>query len=363
MFGIDPRAAKAAWTVALVALALYCLYLARATLFVFAIGLFVSYMIAPLVHLADRWRKPGVPYAVSVAIAFAIVLGAIAIVLILLGPSVVQQASQLADQIPRLAEKFGSGAPLPLPGWLEPWRDRITALLHQGIEGAVGSAIPFTRRLILGIGGFASDLIYIVIVPILAFLFLADREALRRGLVHWLAPLGTVETMVPLLSEVHHVLGRYVRALGLLSLATLVSYMVVFSLMGVPYGIVLGFAAAVLEFIPVIGPLAAFAIIMIVAAVAGFAHLVWVVVFIGLYRMFQDYMLSPRLMSGGAGVHPALVIFGFLAGEQIAGIPGMFLSVPIIATFIIIVKYRSRRHHGEPEPPPAHETLEVEQHG
>ncbi len=74
------------------------------------------------------------------------------------------------------------------------------------------------------------------------------------------------------------------------------------------------------------------------AAIAGYDHLLWIVLFVIAYRGFQDYILSPRLLSGGVKLHPALVIFAFLAGEEIAGVPGMFLAVPALAIALALVR-------------------------
>jgi len=71
----------------------------------------------------------------------------------------------------------------------------------------------------------------------------------------------------------------------------------------------------------------------------------WVVVILIVYRLFQDYVLSPFLMSSGVELHPLLVLFGVLAGEQVAGIPGMFFSVPVIAGLrIIVIRMRRPKH-------------------
>ena len=64
---------------------------------------------------------------------------------------------------------------------------------------------------------------------------------------------------------------------------------------------------------------------------AGYPHVLWVVIFLGIYRMFQDYVLSPHLMSKGVELHPLLVIFGVFAGGEIGGVAGIFLSVPALA--------------------------------
>jgi len=55
------------------------------------------------------------------------------------------------------------------------------------------------------------------------------------------------------------------------------------------------------------------------------------------YRLFQDYVLNPYLMSEGVKVSPLLVIVGLLAGEQLGGVAGIFLSVPVIAALKIVL--------------------------
>jgi predicted PurR-regulated permease PerM len=106
--------------------------------------------------------------------------------------------------------------------------------------------------------------------------------------------------------------------------------------MGYSYELLLAGAAGILEFIPVIGPVAALLIILVVCGVVGTGGLIWIVIFWACYRVFQDYILNPYLMSAGVEIHPLLVLFGVLAGEKIGGIPGMFFSVPVIAILRVI---------------------------
>jgi predicted PurR-regulated permease PerM len=67
-----------------------------------------------------------------------------------------------------------------------------------------------------------------------------------------------------------------------------------------------------------------------------------IVAFLAVYRIFQDYVLSPHLMSAGTELHPLLVIFGVFAGEQIGGIPGAFLSVPTMAVLRVVYQRLER---------------------
>jgi predicted PurR-regulated permease PerM len=133
---------------------------------------------------------------------------------------------------------------------------------------------------------------------------------------------------------------QYMRALLFLCCATFVSFSFVLSIMGVPYPILLAATAFPLEFVPLVGPLAAAVIIMTVSIVTGYTHLLWLFAFLAVYRIFQDYVLSPHLMSKGVELHPLLVIFGVFAGGEIGGVAGIFLSIPILA-LVRLVYHRS----------------------
>ena len=347
MLGIDARAARAAWTVGLVALAFYAVYLVRKTLLVFVLALFLAYLIAPLVRLIERvnWRR--LPRTVSVAEAFLLVVGLAALGFALVAPSASDEARKLAEQLPKLTETTTLAEKTRLPAWLEPYRARVAGVLQEGIRGAAQATIPLAKDVAAHAVHFAGNLIFVALIPILAFIFVKDGPRIEQALQAELRPSPPRRKLLDILWELHGALGQYVRALGLLCLATLVAYGLLFTLIDVPYGVLLAAIAAVLEIVPVLGPLTAAVLSLFVAGVAGYGHLLWIAVFIVCYRIFQDYVLAPYLMGGGIGVHPVLVIFGLLAGEQLGGIAGVFLSIPVIAALAILARHARGKDPGE----------------
>ena len=339
MFGFDPRVARVAWTVGLVALAFYAVFMVRRTLLIFALALFLAYMIVPLVKLLDRhdWRR--IPRSASVVGAFILVIAAIVIGAALIEPAISDEAQRLSEQLPKLAEKASLIDKVPLPTWLEPSRGKLNALVQENLKGATVAAIPVAQSVGTGLLRFAGNLIFVVLIPVLAFFFVKDSSQIKNALLRWLSPMAPDGKLSEIVADLDAALGQYVRALGLLSLATLIAYAIFFSAVGVPYGILLATIAALLEIIPLLGPLTAALIALFVAGAAGYDHLLWIAGFIAGYRVFQDYILSPHLMSGGVNVHPALIIFGLLAGEELGGVAGIFLSVPIIAAFVILARH------------------------
>src|SRR5260370_28413736 len=104
-----------------------------------------------------------------------------------------------------------------------------------------------------------------------------------------------------------------------------------------------------MEFIPVVGPLVGAAAIVVVAFLTNCPHVLAVAVFLGIWRLVQDYVTAPRIMGGKLQLHPLAVIFAILVGGEIGGVIGVYLSIPIAAGLRIIWK-RGRRVDREGQP-------------
>jgi predicted PurR-regulated permease PerM len=343
MFGIDRRAAKVAWTILLIALAVGVVYVIRRTLMIFVAALFFAYLLAPVVGWVERRTPKKLAREFALAIVYVLLVAALVTVTGLLGARIAEEAASLASRLP---ESIKSGDPLsniPIPSWLEPYRVRITDELRQRLQELDKVVLPLLAaagtHIVQGVGNALS----LVLIPILSFFFLKDGPLIRNTIVDTL-PYGQSQTLArDIFADLHHLLAQYIRALVILSIATLVFYFAYLVMTGVPYALMLAGLAAILEFIPVAGPLIASAVIVLVAGFSGYPHILWILVFLVLYRLFQDYVLQPYLMSSGVELHPLLVLFGVLAGEQIGGVAGMFLSVPVMAALrVVFVRARRR---------------------
>jgi predicted PurR-regulated permease PerM len=342
MLGIDSKAARYTWTAAVVVLLLVALYLIRHTLFVFAVALLFAYLLSPLVNWLDH-RLPGHrTRTAALALAYLIFVGAVGGMGAFIGTTVVEQADLLAKKFPEMMSSLEPptpGAPDTVNSLKMQIIERIRNEVQKHSSDILGS-IPQASAKVIAI---ASNLIYVVIIPILAFFFLKDSRAARQAILELIDPGPRRALLDDVLADVHLLLAHYMRALVILSFATFVSYVSFLALLGVRYAVLLAALAAALEFIPMIGPLSAAVVILIVTGVSG-ASILGALIFLLAYRMFQDYVLSPHLMGQGVELHPLLVLFGVFAGGEIAGIAGTFLSVPILALIrIVYVRMRKAR--------------------
>jgi predicted PurR-regulated permease PerM len=341
MLGFDSRAARSAWSVFLVALLLCIFYLIRRVLLVFVLAILFAYLLSPVVNVVNRFIARGKSRTYSLAAVYVLLVGLLVTGGILVGNKVAEEAANLPAGFPSFVAALKQKLASPDPVWLQPAKHALLAQIDERAQSFGSVALPVVQRLSTHVVAVLSNAVFVVLIPVLSFFFLKDGPELKaRALA--LTSGGRRAMWEDVLSDLNVLLGQFIRALVILSLATLTVYSIFFVIAGLPYAILLASIAALLEFIPLVGPVAAVAIVLLAAALSGVGHVLVILVFLIAYRMFQDYILSPHLMSSGTELHPLLVIFGALAGQELAGIPGMFLSVPVLAALRVLYA-RARR--------------------
>lgn len=348
MFGLDLKVARATWTVFFVAALVGLVWLLREVLFLLTVALFFSYMVHPAVGLVDRWvtGRRGWAKEVPLMLVYLLLLGGIVSAVSWVVGQALAQASGLAEKIPELVKNQSVLASFPLPSWLEPARASVIDWGKHLLEGGFEQFLPFLKavsgQLLSGLGSVMPFLL----VPVFGFYFLKDGRILSDAIV-WRFPEEQRALITSIFGDLDLLLSQYIRAVVLLSLATFACYEVFFLATGVPYSMLLSTLAAVLEFVPVVGPLTAGVTAAMVAGLSGYDHVTWLIVFLIGYRLFLDYVLQPWLMSEGIELHPLLVLVGILAGEHLAGIAGMFLSIPTVAALRIVYLRLEKRARTE----------------
>jgi len=190
----------------------------------------------------------------------------------------------------------------------------------------------------------------LVIVPLLSIFFLKDGRGFSQILLDLVQSRPQRELLQGVLSDLNQMLAHFIRAQLSLAALTLVMYSAVLGTMRMPYALVLGTLGGLLEFIPVVGPLVAALVIVSVALLTGYPHWLGLIIFLGIWRLIQDYVSSPRIMGHSMELHPLAAIFGVMAGGEVAGILGIFLSIPVMASLRIVFRrwrlYAEKRKFG-----------------
>jgi predicted PurR-regulated permease PerM len=323
-----------------VAVGALLLYRLERIVLVLVLALFFAYLIAPLVDLAERpLRAVGTPPRLSRGVAIGIVYVAISGVAwagtAILLPTVSQQIGDAASRAPGYVQSLRTWE----GGWSRSYQrlrlpPEVRRRIDQSLTDAGDRVVEGVRESLVAGFGVLTDLPWLVLIPVLSFFLLKDAASFRQSALHVL-PKRFRGRGYRLFEELHTTLAAYIRAQLLACLLVGSICGVGFAALGVPYAVLFGVLAGVLEFIPLVGPLLVAVIAGIVAALHTPILAVWSTGFLAIVRVLEDYVIYPRLMGHGIHLHPLAVIVAVLAGVELGGVAGAFLAIPVVAALSV----------------------------
>jgi predicted PurR-regulated permease PerM len=344
---IDARTTRVLLTVLLFTLALGFLYIARRTLIAFLFAIFFAYLVDPAVSRVEKWVRGR---GRAIAVIYVLLVALLVTFFFFVGPQIARQAQRLSESLPKLLETVSSGQIAEQIGKEQGWnvhtRRQVSALLANHRDDLLSLA----QRAGLRVAEVAKQAWLLIVVPILAGFFLKDGRALGEVLLSLVHSRPQRELLEGVLGDLNQMLAHFIRAQLTLAALSLLAYTAFMEVTRVPYALVLGTAGGMMEFIPVVGPLVAAAVIFGVALLMSYPHWLLLLFFLGAWRLLQDYVISPRIMGTSMELHPLAAIFGVLAGGEMAGVLGIYLSIPIMASLRIVWRrwrlYAEKRRFG-----------------
>ncbi len=310
--------------------------------FLIVLSIFFAYLIEPLVQMIRRPfevanRDKYMPRPLAIASAYLAVFLILGITVAVLTPRVVEQAKQLTLSLPAYSSSIQRQF-RDISNRYERYRvpEAVQTQINEKVTGIVGAIGTEVTNFFISL---VSYLPWLILVPVLAFFFLKDANLFRISVLR-LFPSGDWRArMESIIHDVNTTLAAYTRAqlISCVVIGTLCT--IAFYLLGVNYALLLGVMAGILEFIPLIGPLTIAIIAISIASLESTSEAIYVFIFLAVLRLLQDYIFYPRIVREGIHLHPLAIILSVLAGEQVAGIPGVFLSIPVVALLTVVYKH------------------------
>lgn len=351
---LDSRTSRVLFTCLLFAVGLGFLYAARRTLILFLFAIFFAYLINPAVGRLEKVVRSRVW---AITIIYLLLLVGLGILGFLIGPRIARQSARLEESLPSFVDKASNGqlsgqiGQLTAQignehGWSAATQKRIQTFLLSRREQLASLA----QRVGVRVAESLQEVWVLFLVPILAIFFLRDGGNFHEVLLALVQSRTQREFLQDVLQDLNQMLAQFIRAQLTLAGLSVVVYSSFLGLMHVPYALTLGTVGGALEFVPLAGPLLAGAAMLMVAMLAGYAHWPFVLLFLVIWRLIQDYVISPRVMGVSVELHPLAALFGILAGGEIAGILGVYLSIPVMASLRIVWRrwriYAEKRKFG-----------------
>jgi predicted PurR-regulated permease PerM len=312
------------------------------------LSIFFAYFVSPLVEFLRRQRTVGgrtiaIPKVVAIALSYLLILAVIVFAVFVILPTLSNQFPEFAGQAKgywnTLGErtqqivKYSRRMPPPVV-------EAVNNAVPKVVDKVSETATEFATALL----GYVVYIPWLILIPILGFFLLKDAEGFRRSALLML-PRGRWRWRGDeFFQDINSTLAAYIRAQLTACLFIGIVCSLGFTVLGLPGGLVMGVLAGVFEFVPLVGPLAIALLAALLAMFhAGPFNAFLVLLFLGVLRIVQDYVIYPRLIGQGIHLHPLAVIFAILAGEKLAGVAGIFLAIPVVA--IVTVSYRHWMEH------------------
>ncbi len=303
----------------------------------FAAGL--VFLLNPLVNYFESRR---IPRVVGAFLAFAFFVAVIVAGFSLLVPAIRTQAEAFASSLPEtydvvltwiddVAERFNLQVDLTQGAIAEWLADPANQETIQQVAGNFGS---LGGRLVRGV---AEGLAVLVLAPLLALYMLID---LRRGkaLAVELTPPRHREEAVFVASAVATALGSFVRGQLLVAFIVGVASSIGLWLLGIPFWLIIGILAGILNLIPFAGPVVGGALAAIVALLDGSVGkaLLAILVFT-LIQQVDNHVITPLVQRARVQLSPMVIVLALIVGGSLAGLLGVLVAVPLTAAVRIVV--------------------------
>jgi predicted PurR-regulated permease PerM len=355
---------------AIVLAALGFLYAVRSILMPFVLGWVIAILLEPVVRkLRLRGWSRGLSVAAITAGFFIVMTGVLALTV----PKLASQGREMQSRVQVLADAAAAESrssnhftrwspvvraepPGPL-GMVDKMLDQVApimgrfglpssrrAIMEQYIEPQqeeiANSAAGFFNSFVKMIGDAASQLMLLVLVPLLVFLFLLDMERIQLQTASWIPPSLRAGTL-SIASEIGTVFKKFLRGVTINVSIYMVVMAILLSICGVPYALILAIISGVFYLIPMIGPWLSAPIIIMVVGMSGktdglfmsFSNswtfaLVVTTIFL-LVTATYDTLVNPRVVGKSVDLNPLISMFVVFAGSALFGLAGMLLAFPV----------------------------------
>ncbi|KIA62771.1 AI-2E family transporter [Nocardia vulneris] len=286
----------------------------------------------PTRWLVEHGLKPGLAATITVVGFIAALAGVVALIV----PSVVDQAPELADKSTAGVNKVRDwlqGPPLRIRD------EQLSSAVDAIVSRLQSSAEQIATGVFTGVSTATSALITLFLVLVLAFFFVKDGPRLLPWL-HAVLGSRSGRHVEEVLNRVWVTLGGFIRTQALVSLIDAVFIGAGLVILGVPLALVLAVITFIGGFVPIVGAFVAGALAVLVALVGnGLTTALIVLAIVLAVQQLEGNVLQPVLQSRSMQLHAVVVLLAVTAGGSLYGIVGAFLAVPVAAIVAVVVRY------------------------
>jgi predicted PurR-regulated permease PerM len=303
----------------------------------FIVGGAIAYFLDPV---ADRLERLGLSRVMATTVISLIALLTVVLLVLAVIPTLANQLTALVNAAPDIAKR--------LQGFLLerfPELADSTSTIRQTLA-EIGTAIQargaeLAQGVLSSALGVISIVLFIVVVPVVAFYLLLDWDDMVAR-IDGMLPLDHAPTVRRLAGEIDAVLAGFVRGQVSVCLALGTFYAVALMAAGLQFGLVVGAIAGAITFIPYVGSLVGGALAIGLALFQFWGDWLQIGIIAAIFAVGQfveGNILTPRLVGKSVGLHPVWLLFALSAFGTVFGFVGMLIAVPVAASFGVLTRF------------------------
>lgn len=299
----------------------FLLFLVKDIVALFFIVLILTATFSPTIR---NWEKY-LGRTLSIVLLFLAVFASLGLVVYLFIPPLVNQTSLLAADIPQYVSNMNFD-------FLKPYIPQIrNSLLNLSSDlGAISTNIfTFTA-------GVFQIVFAIIMLFVLTFYMLLDERKIKE-FISSLFSSQDRENGVNIIKKIAEKVGSWFRGQMLLCLIIFTIDLIGYSILGVPFALILAIIAGLLEIVPTVGPLVSGVIVALVALTISPWKALFVIIFCLLVSLFENVVVVPKVMQKAVGISPVIILLALLIGAKLMGVVGAVLSVPVAASLSVVI--------------------------
>lgn len=308
------------------------------TLSAFLIAVLVAYLLNPLVNKLEKLK---INRYLGTTIVYVVLILSIVGLGFLVIPSLVDQIEKFIKNLPSMVN-YGLN-------WVKEMLDKNNLYdtdIYIQIEKAIKGYMSSSSSKILGwSGGLVSSLtasigvlLTLVLIPIISFFLLADKEKIFDG-IKKVFPKKYYDDANNLYQEIDESMSNFVRGRILMAVFVGIVTMIALLLMRIEFAVVIGLLTMIADIIPYVGPFIGFLPAAIFALMHSPMKVLWVAILFFLINWVENNILGPKLLGESTGIHPIVILISIIIGGGMFGVWGMILSVPFVSLIMILTKF------------------------
>ena len=308
----------------------------------FVLGAAIAYFLDPV---ADWLESLGCSRAIATAIITISALMIFVVLALLVIPTLVSQTAQLISTAPDMASRLQAVLTERFPdlGDANSTIRRSLSSIAETIQSRGGEVL---NTVLSSFSGVVNAIVIFVIVPVVAFYMLYDWDNMVAK-VDNLLPRDHAPTIRKLASEIDRALAGFIRGQGTVCLILGAYYALALMAVGLNFGLVVGFVAGALTFIPYVGALVGGVLALGLALFQFWGDWIWIILVWAIFQSGQfveGNILTPRLVGQSVGLHPVWLIFALSAFGALFGFVGLLVAVPVAASIGVVTRFAISRY-------------------